>query len=146
MDEEGFKNNLIRNNTNLPPPVFKRKSGIFKWMVIVIVGVILIFIGGIWVILANWTPPPSASSYQNYQDYQKDLNAWKNSTKTGNLYGRIIMGVGTFTLMLAGFLGAIDSLMDEREKIIMIVIGLIAMCLFIIISVGLFVMSPYSIS
>ena len=141
-----MKNNLIKNGSNLPPPVFKRKSGVFKWMTIAIVGVILIFMGGIWVTLANWTPPPTSSSYENYKDYQKDLNAWKNSTKTGNLYGRIIMEVGTFTLMLAGFLGTIDPLLDERERTLMIVIGLVAMFLFIIISVGLFMMSPYSIS
>ena len=144
MDDGGLKNNLLRNNTKIPPPVFKSKSGFFKWMIIVIVGMIVMFVGGMWVIIANWTPPPISSNYDNYHDYQKDLSAWKNLTRTGNLYGRVIMGLGTSIITLSGFLGAIDTSMDDREKVIMIIIGIAAMSLFLLLSVGLVMVSPYS--
>ena len=143
MDGRDLKNNDMREHLPLPPPVFKRKSGIFKWGVAMVVGILIIFSGGIWVTLSIWTPPPSASSYSNYHEYQKDLSEWRNSTEMGNLYGRIMMEIGALTLMLVGFLSVFDPTVDDRERNLMIVVALVSLFILVLISVGLFVSSPY---
>ncbi len=136
-------NNLRGKNNHTPPPVFKRRSESFKWMVMATVGIIIIFIGAVWVSMASWTPPPNSADYPNYQDYAKDLRAWNNFTKSGNLYGRIVMEIGTFTLSLAGVLGYLDPAVDTEEKRIFAIMGLLGATLLILLSVGLTEMSPY---
>jgi len=56
------------------PPVFKRRSSSFKWVVLSMIGAILIFFGSVWVTTASWTPPPSSKDFSNVQDYMKALN------------------------------------------------------------------------
>ncbi len=126
-----------------PPPVFKRKMGLGKWMVLGLAGMILLFIGGIWVTYVTWYPPPQMGDYEHYQDYTKDLNAWKNLTRTGNLYGRLVMDGGAFLLMLMGFIGLFDAELNDSERKIMLALGLFGTLILVIISVGIYVYSPY---
>ncbi len=136
-------NNLRGKNNHTPPPVFKRRSESFKWMVLAAVGIIILFLGALWVSLASWTPPPNSADYQNYQDYAKDLRAWNNFTKSGNLYGRIVMEVGTLTMIIAGIFGYLDPAVDTDEKKIFAAMLFLGTFLLVLLSVGLTEMSPY---
>ena len=125
------------------PPVFKRRSSSFKWVVLSMIGAILIFFGSVWVTTASWTPPPSSKDFSNVQDYMKALNDWKNSTQSGNLYGRITIELGAFVMLIGGFLGYIDVESDSEEKRVFLIISLFAILILVVVSVGLFMQSPY---
>ncbi len=125
------------------PPVFKKRSEAFKWFLIGFTGIIIIFIGSIWVTYSSWTPPPKSIEYPNNHEYNKALNDWKNTTELGNLYGRIVIEVGAFVMIVGGFLGYMDPAVDEREKKILLIILLVAILILIVVSVGIIAQSPY---
>ena len=130
------------NGGNIPP-VFKKRSESFKWFIIGFAGIIIIFIGSIWVTYASWAPPPKYTDYPNNHEYTKALNDWKNATEYGNLYGRIIIDVGAFVMIIGGFLGYIDPAVDDPNKKILLGMLTVAMFILIIVSVGIVVQSPY---
>ncbi len=144
MEGKDFMNTLRGNGVNHPPPVFKRKSESFKWMILVVIGVLLIFAGGIWVSLASWTPPPKASDFSNYHDYTKALQDWGNFTRSGNLYGRIVMEFGSLIMSIVSFLAYVHPAIDPEEKRIFIIMAIIGILVLVLISVGIIVNSPYS--
>ncbi|GEM_PF-4708000 len=141
--KDDFINTLRGKQAPAPPPVFKKRSESFRWMVVALIGIFVIFVGAIWVSMASWSPPPNSADYSSYQDYAKDLRAWKNFTKSGNLYGRIVMEIGAFALTMGGFLGYIDSTVDPEEKKYMIIIGIFGLIALILLSVGITEISPY---
>ena len=144
MEGKDFMNTLRGNGMNQPPPVFKRKSESFKWMILSIIGVLLIFGGGIWVSLASWTPPPKASDFSNYHDYTKALQDWGNFTRSGNLYGRIVMELGSLIMSIVGFIAYVHPAIDPEEKRIFITMAIFGIIVLVLISVGIVVNSPYS--
>jgi len=144
MEGKDFVSSLRPNGANhTPPPIFKKRSGSFKWIALVVIGLLLMFIGSVWVSMSMWTPPPKPTEYPNHPDYVKAINNWANSTRTGNLYGRIVMESGAMIMIIAGVFGFADSSVDADERKIFFAMAMISLILLVIISVGLFVSSPY---
>ncbi len=123
--------------------LFLKRKDSFKWFAFSMVGIIIIFVGSLWVTYAAWTPAPKASSYQNNQEYAKALNDWKNATETGNLYGRITIEVGAMIIITGSFLGYIDPAVDETDKRRLLIMIFLALIILIVVSVGLVEQSPY---
>ena len=132
-----------RINGGSTPPLFKKRSEAFRWFLICFIGVIIIFMGSVWVTYASWTPPPKLAEYPNNYEYNKALNDWKNSTESGNLYGRIVIEIGAFVMAIGGFLGYIDPTVDDIEKKILLTVIFIAILILTVVSVGIVVQSPY---
>ncbi len=132
-----------RINGGKVPSVFLRRTEAFRWLVICFVGIIIVFIGCMWVTHAMWTPMPKANNYHNNQEYNKALNDWRNATEAGNLYGRMTIEVGAMVMIIGSFLGYVDPAVDETDKRRLLIIMLIAFIVLIIVSVGIVEQSPY---
>ncbi len=144
MEGKDFINN--HNNgmgVRKPPPVFKKRNESFKWMVVILIGIFIIFMGGIWVTTAQWGPPPNPQDYHSLSEYNKDKRAWQNATEAGNLYGRIIMEIGSLTMVLGGFVGYVTVTIDESEKRTFIIAAVLGVIVMMIVSVGIMASSPY---
>ncbi len=135
-----------RINGGNMPPVFKKRSEGFRWFLICFIGMIIIFAGSVWVTYSSWTPPPKSMEYPNNHEYNKALSDWKNNTEDGNLYGRIVMEVGAFIMVIGGFLGYIDPAVDDLEKKILLILLIVAIFILTIVSVGIVVQSPYGLA
>ncbi len=147
MEGRDFINTLQNGREmNRPPPVFKKRSDGYKWFIVAVIGIVIIFIGSIWVTMASWTPPPNSANYQNYQHYKQDLRNWQNTTTSGNLYGRMTIEIGALGMVIGGSFGFLDHSVSDEEKKILMVIGLIGVVIMVIVSVGFATSSPYTIS
>jgi hypothetical protein len=127
-----------------PPPVFKKRSENFKWMVIILVGIFIVFMGGIWVTMAQWSPPPNPQDYHSLSEYNKYKREWQNATEQGNFYGRILMEIGSLTMVLGGFIGYAATTIDELDKRAFMLAAAIGLIIMLVVSVGIVVASPYS--
>ncbi|NPA75588.1 MAG: hypothetical protein GXO25_05865 [Euryarchaeota archaeon] len=137
--------NTVNNGRQIrkPPPVFKKRSDSFKWFVVAVIGIVIIFVGSMWVTMAQWTPPPNANDYHSLEHYKRDKMAWENATQTGNLYGRILIEIGALGMVVGAMFGIQSAALDDTEKRIFTVLLVLGVLVLIVVSVGLFVSSPY---
>ncbi len=134
----------LRPSPVSPPPVFKKRTGVFRWAVVILIGLLILFAGSVWVIFATWNPPPSASDYSSYSEYQKALHGWKNASMEGNFYGRLVMDIGAFFMIIAGILGYVDPSVDIDERRFLVAMAIVGVFVFLVVSVGFFQNSPYT--
>ncbi len=144
MEGKDFVNTLNNGREiRRPPPVFKKHSEGFRWSIIVIIGIVIVFAGSFWVTLAQWTPPPNSQDYHSISDYTKAKREWQGFVEQGNLYGRIVLELGSLVMVLGGFLGYMMVSVDDVEKRAFLVITVVGLFIALVASVGLFVSSPY---
>ncbi len=122
----------------------KKRDAMKKWIILGLIGMFVMFAGGFLVTLGHWTPPPQTYDFHGNNansDYSKAVHSWRNTTNGEKFFGRVIMDFGALLVMTMGFLGAVDSKIDKDERKVLLILGMVALFIFVVMTVGLFVSS-----
>ena len=107
--------------------VKKKKSDLTPFAVIGLVGMIILFVGGLLVTIGRWT-------YFDLTNYSSSSNG---ASHTEMLVGYLIMDIGMFLIMLMGFVAPFSRKVLQEDKKFFLVLGIASTFIFVFITKGL---------
>jgi hypothetical protein len=116
----------------------KKKSNLTPFVAIGVVGVIVLFVGGLFVTIGHWTPAPHQWKYSNSDDYNAAYHGWKELTETESLIGYLLMDMGMLIIMLMGFLAPFSRNIVQEDKKFFLALGVASTFIFVVLTTGLF--------